>query len=106
MMIKWGERRRRRQRGVAIFAQSRLARLQWVDGWVTKGMVVGRTRDGAVHVGALNMPCGALINDSIVIAFVVSSWSATKGITHILLLDSIQRFILLRLGRGQVGRGY
>jgi hypothetical protein len=54
------------------------------------------------------MPCGALINDSIVIAFVssTSSWSATKGITHVLLFDSIQRFILLRLGRGQVGRGH
>jgi len=68
-------------------------------------MVVGGTRGGAIHVGALNVPGGALIYDSIVIAFVssTSSWTATKGITHILLLDSIQRIILLRLGQRQVG---
>jgi hypothetical protein len=32
-MMKWGVLRRRRKRGVAMFVQSRLTRLQWVDGY-------------------------------------------------------------------------
>jgi hypothetical protein len=71
-------------------------------------MVVGGTSSCAVHVGALNVPRWGLVDDSIVIPFISSagSWSATKGITHILLFDAIQHIVFL-LGprRGHSGRG-
>jgi hypothetical protein len=51
------------------------------------------------------VPCCALIDDSIVIAFIssASSWTATKGITHILLFNGIQQLIILRPRQGRDG---